>query len=88
MAVDDLPAGEWVLRFFVTDLGYAVNTMTPEFTVVVALNPSVGSTFEASIAGGQTLTLTGTGFSTVLEENSVFIGGLLCPVTAATASQL
>ena len=37
---------------------------------------------------GDTLILTGTGFSLTLEDNLVLMGGVNCSVTAATATQL
>lgn len=88
VSIDNLAAGEYRVRFHVDGKGFAVATMTPEFTVVVALSPSIVLTYESSIAGGQTLTLSGSGYSSVLSQNKVTIGGLDCPVTAATGTSL
>ncbi|XP_048254422.1 fibrocystin-L-like isoform X3 [Haliotis rufescens] len=53
---------------------------TPEVT---AINPAQGT-----LALNTVLTITGTGFSTTDEDNTVMIGGVACTVTGATATQI
>jgi hypothetical protein len=51
-------------------------TLTPTLT---SMDPKY-----ATVAGGPTLTLTGTGFSSTTSDNTVIIDGVACAVTAST----
>jgi uncharacterized protein (DUF2141 family) len=88
VTITDLAAGEYVVRYLVPEKGFAIFSTATPFSVIVNLAPQVAVTFDASIAGGQTLTITGSGFSTVKTQNKVTIGGLVCPVQTATPSQI
>ncbi|HYD54714.1 MAG TPA: Ig-like domain-containing protein [Gemmatimonadaceae bacterium] len=77
--------------------GTVVITATSENisgTVSLLVRPIAGGTLAvsaiapATLAAGSTATITGTGFSAVPGENTVTIGGVVVPVTTASATQL
>lgn len=88
-----ITAGTQSVRLFFTGAGFAVSQATlqdfeDDFTVYVnfqvdSISPSAGS-----MVGGTTVTISGSGFSTVASENYVYIGSLLVAVTSATDAQL
>eukprot|EP01036_Dinobryon_divergens_P038166 gene38166-50050_t len=53
------------------------------FPAITAISPSTGS-----LAGGTAMTITGFGFSNEPERLTVFVGGVLCDVTASTEYQI
>lgn len=57
--------------------------MIEQRAVVSSVTPG-----KVSVAGGVPLVLTGSGFSLLPAENMVAIGGIACPVTAATTTTL
>ncbi|XP_067676837.1 fibrocystin-L-like isoform X2 [Haliotis asinina] len=64
--------------------GDCVFEWTPAATpTVTAISPANGT-----LALSTVLTITGTGFSTTAENNTVMIGGVACVVSAATATQI
>ncbi|MGV1012758.1 MAG: LamG-like jellyroll fold domain-containing protein [Flavobacterium sp.] len=58
-------------------------------TLTILPQPAIISSFSPkNIAEGGVLTITGEGFSITTTENSVYIGGIKCSVTAATTTSL
>ena len=79
----ELPAGSYDVIIYVSGSGNAdaaSTTLTSE-AMADSISPDTGSTF-----GGQTVMITGNGFSGSIEDTSVDVGGEACVVTAVTAS--
>jgi hypothetical protein len=88
--VDNLPAGSYTIRVNIDSKGFAIFSSATIETHTVALTISTGdNNFQpASIAGGQTLTIAGSGLSAIKEENTISVCGLPCTVTSATSSSV
>jgi len=56
------------------------DSLTP---LVTSIEPSSGTA-----GGGTEITITGTGFSTTIEENRVTLDGIECVISAATATEI
>ena len=54
--------------------------MTPKLT---SISPRFGT-----VVGGAEVTFSGTGFSSVISENSIVIDGIPCTVSSATATEV
>lgn len=88
--VADLPAGIYTIRVNIDSKGFAIFSSAAIETHTVALTIStLDNNFQpASIAGGQTLTIAGAGFSAIKEQNNISVCGLPCTVTSATSSSV
>jgi len=89
--VANLPAGIYIIRVNIDAKGFAVFSSATIETYTVALTVSTtleNSFLPASIAGGQSLTITGSGFSAEKEENTISVCGLPCSVTTSTSSSV
>lgn len=89
--VANLPAGIYIIRVNIDAKGFAVFSSATIETYTVALTVSTtleNSFLPASIAGGQSLTITGSGFSAKKEENTISVCGLPCSVTTSTSSSV
>eukprot|EP00051_Salpingoeca_urceolata_P019992 m.295984 g.295984 ORF g.295984 m.295984 type:complete len:3942 (+) comp19518_c0_seq1:299-12124(+) len=85
--VGDATTGSYAIRVVsaatgLASVGGAVPNITYGFTVDTV------SRSEGGVLGGETLTLNGTGFSTVLTDNGISVGGQACVVTAASVSHV
>jgi len=79
----ELPAGTYNVIVYVSGSGNAEATATTLTSQAMAdsISPDTGSTF-----GGQTVVISGNGFSGSMDDTSVDAGGAACEVTAVTAS--
>ncbi|KAK3532561.1 hypothetical protein QTP86_024146, partial [Hemibagrus guttatus] len=83
-----LPPGSYDIKVIVGNQGYplissGVNAIIEYILQVTGISPQYGSLF-----GGTTVTITGSGFSPVLEDNKVTLGETICKVTAVSINQL
>ncbi|KAG7317211.1 hypothetical protein KOW79_019509 [Hemibagrus wyckioides] len=83
-----LPPGLYDIKVIVGNQGFplissGVNTTIEYILQVTDVSPQHGSLF-----GGTTVTITGSGFSPVLEDNKVTLGDTVCKVTAVSINQL
>ena len=69
-----------------SSVGFAANTSLLTFTRLLSISSL--SQPSGSYGGGTTLTLTGSGFSTVAKDNNLTIGGLPGIVVSSTSTQL
>ena len=88
--VEDTTASSKVCDVVVTAAGDQTQTFSSHVTykdsassVVSGISPRYGT-----YKGGETVTFTGTGFSTTTSEATVTIDGITCTVTSATSTQI
>ncbi|XP_053468790.1 PKHD1 like 1, tandem duplicate 1 [Ictalurus furcatus] len=83
-----LPPGLYDIKVIVGNQGSplirsGVNATVEYILRVTGISPQYGSLY-----GGTTVTITGSGFSPLLQDNQVTLGDTLCNVTAASNNQL
>ncbi|MCJ8746157.1 hypothetical protein PDJAM_G00138700 [Pangasius djambal] len=83
-----LPPGLHDIKVIVGNQGYPLISSGVNATVEYILRFTDVSPQHGSLYGGTTVTITGSGFSPVLEDNEVRLGDTLCKVTAASNNQL
>ena len=88
--VEDTTASSKVCDVVVTAAGDQTQTFSNHVTyqdsassVITGISPRYGT-----YKGGETVTFTGTGFSTTTSEATVTIDGITCTVTSATSTQI
>jgi len=82
------PSGIYTVAIKRKDVGYSIATpqTANEFSYSITVSDITPKT--GSKAGGQRITVTGTNFSTVLNQNQVMVGKTFCTVVSATATEI
>ncbi|XP_040289774.1 fibrocystin-L-like [Bufo bufo] len=83
-----LPPGTYNIMVQVGNDGFAITSMNDGASVVYILEVNSISPQYGSLYGGTRVTLTGSGFSPVPNDNQVQIGNLPCKVSASSAKEL
>ncbi|KAI5615922.1 fibrocystin-L precursor [Silurus asotus] len=83
-----LPPGLYDIKVIVGNQGYPLISSDVNATIEYILLLTGVSPQHGSLYGGTKLTITGSGFSPVLEDNAVTLGDTVCKVTAASDNQL
>ncbi|KAK2836335.1 hypothetical protein Q7C36_014204 [Tachysurus vachellii] len=83
-----LPPGLYGIRVIVGNQGFPLISSDVNATIEYILRVTGISPHHGSLFGGTTVTVTGSGFSPVLEDNKVTLGETICKVTAVSKSQL
>ncbi|KAL6460366.1 hypothetical protein MHYP_G00303320 [Metynnis hypsauchen] len=83
-----LPPGVYDVSVRIGNRGYPQISAGVNATIEYVLQVSGLSPQQGSLYGGTTVTITGSGFSPDLTDNTVTLGGTRCEVTAAWAHQL
>ncbi|XP_056378576.1 fibrocystin-L-like isoform X2 [Hyla sarda] len=83
-----LPPGKYNVLVKVGNWGFAISSLTNETSVEYILEVNSIVPQYGSLYGGSRVTLTGSGFSVVPNENKVKIGSLPCGVSVSSAKEL
>ncbi|XP_078542271.1 fibrocystin-L [Lissotriton helveticus] len=83
-----LPPGVYPVQLQVGNVGFASFSTPAQANITYILEVTGVSPQRGSVYGGTKITITGSGFSTDLENNQVWLGSLPCQVTSSTEEEM